>query len=74
MPRRRRGTHPAGTTTSATLDLSAVTLDLLLAHVTGRLEPGLAADLLLVQGNLERDITALQRRDAVFIRGKPLPA
>ena len=42
-------------------------------RVTGRLEPGLAADLLFVQGNRERDITALQRRDTVFIRGNPLP-
>ena len=42
-----------------------------LAHVTGRLEPGLAADLLLVDGNLERDITALQRPVAVLIRGNP---
>jgi imidazolonepropionase-like amidohydrolase len=43
-----------------------------LAQVTGRLEPGLAADLLLVDGNLERDITALQRPVAVLIRGNPL--
>jgi imidazolonepropionase-like amidohydrolase len=43
-----------------------------LAQVTGRLEPGLAADLLLVDGNLERDITAVQRPVAVLIRGNPL--
>jgi imidazolonepropionase-like amidohydrolase len=43
-----------------------------LAQVTGRLEPGLAADILLVDGNLERDITALQRPVAVLIRGNPL--
>ena len=43
-----------------------------LAQVTGRLEPGLAADLLLVDGNLEHDITALQRPVAVLIRGNPL--
>ena len=43
-----------------------------LAQVTGRLEGGLAADLLLVDGNLERDITALQRPVAVLIRGEPL--
>jgi imidazolonepropionase-like amidohydrolase len=43
-----------------------------LAQVTGRLEPGLAADLLLVDGSLERDITALQRPIAVLIRGHPL--
>jgi imidazolonepropionase-like amidohydrolase len=43
-----------------------------LAQVTGRLEPGLAADILLVDGELERDITALQRPVAVLIRGNPL--
>jgi imidazolonepropionase-like amidohydrolase len=43
-----------------------------LAQVTGRLEPGLAADLLVVDGNLEYDITALQRPLAVLIRGDPL--
>ncbi len=43
-----------------------------LAEVTGRLEAGLAADLLLVDGDLERDITALQRPVAVLIRGNPL--
>ena len=40
-----------------------------LAQVAGRLQSGLAADLLLVDGNLERDITALQRQCAVFIGG-----
>src|SRR4029079_12039632 len=43
-----------------------------LAQVTGRLQGGLAADLLLLDGNLERDITALQRPVAVLIRGEPL--
>ena len=43
-----------------------------LAQVTGRLAPGLAADLLVVDGNLEYDITALQRPLAVLIRGCPL--
>jgi imidazolonepropionase-like amidohydrolase len=42
-----------------------------LAGVTGHLEPGLAADILLVDGNLERDITALQRPVEVLIRGNP---
>jgi imidazolonepropionase-like amidohydrolase len=47
-----------------------------LAQVTGRLEPGLAADILVVEGNLEQDITALQRPVAVLMRGSwltPLP-
>jgi imidazolonepropionase-like amidohydrolase len=43
-----------------------------LAQVTGRLQPGLAADILVVDGNLERDITALQRPVMVLIRGNPL--
>ena len=43
-----------------------------LAQVTGRLEPGLAADILVVDGNLERDITALQRPVAVLMRGNPI--
>ena len=43
-----------------------------LSHVTGRLEAGLAADLLVVDGELERDITSLQRPVAVLIRGEPL--
>ena len=56
---------------AAATAVAARTCDL--PRVTGRLEPGLAADLLFVQGNLERDITALQRPDTVFIRGNPLP-
>ena len=43
-----------------------------LAQVTGRLEPGLAADILVVDGDLERDITALQRPVAVLMRGNPI--
>lgn len=43
-----------------------------LARVTGRLEPGLAADILIVEGNLEGDITALQRPLMVLMRGNPL--
>jgi len=43
-----------------------------LAQVTGRLQPGLAADILVVDGNLEHDITALQRPATVLIRGNPL--
>lgn len=43
-----------------------------LAEVTGRLEPGLAADILIVDGNLENDITALQRPVEVVIRGNPV--
>ncbi len=45
-----------------------------LTQVTGRLELGLAADVLVVDGHLERDITALQRPVAVLVRGTPLPS
>jgi imidazolonepropionase-like amidohydrolase len=40
-----------------------------LADATGRLAPGLAADLLVVDGNLERDVGALGRPLAVLVRG-----
>ncbi|QNN54466.1 amidohydrolase family protein [Nocardioides mesophilus] len=43
-----------------------------LAGVTGRLAPGLDADILLVDGNLEADVTALQRPVQVLIRGNPV--
>jgi imidazolonepropionase-like amidohydrolase len=43
-----------------------------LTEVTGRLEPGLDADILIVDGNLENDITALQRPVEVLIRGNPV--
>jgi imidazolonepropionase-like amidohydrolase len=43
-----------------------------LAEVTGRLGPGLAADVLVVDGDLERDVTALQRPVEVLLRGVPL--
>ena len=42
-----------------------------LAEVTGRLERGLAADVLVVDGDLERDVTALQRPVEVLLRGRP---
>jgi len=40
--------------------------------VTGRLEPGLVADIFIVDCNLENDITALQRPVEVLIRGNPV--
>jgi len=43
-----------------------------LSEVTGRLESGLAADVLVVDGDLERDITALQRPVEVLLRGEPV--
>ena len=42
-----------------------------LAEVTGSLRPGLAADLLVVDGDLTTDITALARPVAVLVRGAP---
>jgi imidazolonepropionase-like amidohydrolase len=41
-----------------------------LADRTGRLRPGLAADLLLVDGDLTIDVTALRRPHAVVSRGR----
>jgi imidazolonepropionase-like amidohydrolase len=40
-----------------------------LGEVTGRLQPGLAADLLVVDGDLEHDVLALSRPVAVWVRG-----
>lgn len=48
-----------------------------LASVTGRLRPGLAADLLLVDGDPLADLTALSRIEAVVAAGRlhrPTPA
>jgi imidazolonepropionase-like amidohydrolase len=40
-----------------------------LTDATGRLAPGLAADLLVVEGDLETDLDALGRPQAVWVRG-----
>ena len=40
-----------------------------LASVTGRLRPGLAADLLVVDGDVRADHDALGRPEAVYVRG-----
>src|SRR5262245_2768431 len=40
-----------------------------LAATTGRLAPGLAADLLVVAGDLSADLSALARPEAVWMRG-----
>jgi imidazolonepropionase-like amidohydrolase len=42
-----------------------------LASVTGRLRPGLAADLLVVDGDVRADPAALGRPVAVLVRGEP---
>jgi imidazolonepropionase-like amidohydrolase len=41
---------------------------------TGRLAPGLAADLLVVDGDLRSDLAALRRPTAVIVRGHQVPA
>jgi imidazolonepropionase-like amidohydrolase len=43
-----------------------------LSAVTGRLRAGLAADLLVVDGNVGADLTALGRPAAVLVRGESL--
>ncbi len=44
-----------------------------LASVTGRLRPGLAADLLVVDGDVRADHDALGRPVAVYVRGVAVP-
>jgi imidazolonepropionase-like amidohydrolase len=39
----------------------------------GRLRPGMAADLLVVQGDLAEDVAALTRPWLVVLRGRPIP-
>ncbi|HEX4687483.1 MAG TPA: amidohydrolase family protein [Nocardioides sp.] len=51
---------------------SAAADDCGLRATTGRLAPGLSADLLVVDGDLERDLTALSRPRAVWVRGVPV--
>ncbi|HEY3531135.1 MAG TPA: amidohydrolase family protein [Nocardioides sp.] len=46
--------------------------DCRLTATTGRLAAGLAADLLVVDGDLESDLTALARPRAVRVRGVPI--
>lgn len=43
-----------------------------LAGTTGSLRPGLRADLLIVDGDLERDVLALTRVRDVVLRGRPV--
>lgn len=51
---------------------SAAALACGLAGSVGRLRPGLVADLLVVDGDLERDVLALTRVRDVVLRGRPL--
>ncbi|MBT8227661.1 MAG: amidohydrolase family protein, partial [Dactylosporangium sp.] len=43
-----------------------------LTGTTGRLRPGLVADLLVVGGDVERDVLALTRVRDVVLRGRPV--
>ncbi len=45
-----------------------------LEHVTGRLAPGLAADLVVTDGDLRADPASLSRPAAVWVRGELVPA
>jgi len=45
-----------------------------LAHLTGSLRPGLAADLLLVDGDPLSDLTAITRPIGVWARGRQITA
>lgn len=55
-----------GTATGVAADACGV------GHLTGRLRPGLAADLLVVTGDVREDVRFLARPQAVFLRGEPL--
>jgi imidazolonepropionase-like amidohydrolase len=44
-----------------------------LTSVTGRLHPGLAADLLVVDGDVRADHDALRRPVAVYVPGVAVP-
>ena len=60
------GVQALATATSVAAD------DCGLGDTTGRLRPGLAADLLVVDGDLESDLTALAKPVGVWVRGTPL--
>ena len=62
------GHTPAEALATATADAAAVCG---LGEVTGRLTAGLAADLLVVDGDLRSDIEALGRPVSVHVRGAP---
>ena len=59
--------HALATATSSAAEVLG------LASVTGRLRPGLAADLLVVDGDVRADHDALGRPVAVYVRGVAVP-
>ena len=59
--------HALATATSSAAEVLG------LASVTGRLRPGLAADLLVVDGDVRADPDALGRPVAVHVRGVAVP-
>jgi imidazolonepropionase-like amidohydrolase len=63
------GFEPAQALSTAT---SVAADDCGLGGTTGRLAPGLAADLLVVHGDLETDLGSLGRPAAVLVRGTPV--
>ena len=63
------GVTPAQALATAT---SVAADDCGLGGTTGRLARGLAADLLVVDGDLETDLSSLGRPAAVFVRGTPV--
>ena len=66
------GGYPADEALAAATSLAAAACGL--AGVTGRLAVGYAADLLLTDGDLSRDISLLSRPREVLVRGTPVPA
>ncbi len=65
------GMRPVDVLRAATVE-AAVALGL--AHETGRIAPGLSADLLVLRGDPTRDLSALTELEAVVLRGRWLDA
>jgi imidazolonepropionase-like amidohydrolase len=63
------GGYPAADALAAATSVSAQACGL--AGVTGRLAPGLAADVLVVDGDLARDVSTLSRPRALLVNGVP---
>jgi imidazolonepropionase-like amidohydrolase len=65
------GMRPAEVLRAATVEAAAA---LGLAHETGRIAPGLSADLLVLRGDPTRELSALAELEAVVFRGRWLDA
>jgi imidazolonepropionase-like amidohydrolase len=64
------GGYPIAEALAAATSIAAVACGA--GGVTGRLAAGRAADVLVVAGDLERDVTALATPELVLVRGRPV--